>query len=615
MEAERPDYSDKRLSVKAIEIFPGEAPIGSPRIKRVKSREALAVENLDVGQNIQETHHFLLKMFKDPSVYGSSVAEETLACPDHYRKEKDRMAATSPSRLPPTKPRHSSLVYFVKGPEQPGKFMAAVAKELGVKPGPLNGRLAKGETICLPDGTVVTPQMCVGPATPGPIFAYLDLPSEEHQRSFISRQAEYSQYLEGGELAAQLKLVIHYVGDVNCWSTAKSIPWPKHVRHLLIKKDSKHLTLISSFEMQEKLGNAFNFANYPLPFSASFLFEETLICKPLTKVEWLPVTPSLTIDESETIIRPPAMSNPNSEWDALIKREVPDLLTTVFGTGAAMPGKYRNVSSTLVSFNLDHGQRHLESVLLDCGEGTIGQLYRSFGDAYDQVIRSINLIFISHLHADHHAGLAGFLRVRQQLGINEPIVIVGPTRYLLWLQEYSECSPLPSYKFISAEDLLLQPKSFSGITEFTVVPVEHCPRSYACRFETASGLKILFSGDTRPCESVISAGQHVDLLIHEATMGDDLQDEAIAKRHSTISEAIDVGRKMSAKHILLTHFSQRYAKCAPPIPEDAYNVAVAFDLMQIALSRMHEIEGWAYNQRLRIVLPEDPVSEGEAPSA
>jgi ribonuclease Z len=122
-------------------------------------------------------------------------------------------------------------------------------------------------------------------------------------------------------------------------------------------------------------------------------------------------------------------------------------------------------------------------------------------------------------------------------------------------------------------------------------------------------LKVLFSGDTRPCESVIRAGKDVDLLIHEATMGDDLQDEAIAKRHSTISEAIEVGRKMAAKHVLLTHFSQRYAKCAPPIPKDAHNVAVAFDLMQIPLSRFHEIEGWAYNQQLRAVLPEDSPSE------
>lgn len=607
MDAERPEYGDKRLAVRTIEVFPSIAPNGSPRTKRVKSCEgALAVENLDVGPDVKESHHFLLKMFKDPSAYGSDVAEETLACPDHYRREEtDRMASSAPARLPSATPRHSSLVYFVRGPEQPGKFNAAKAKELGVKPGPLNGRLAKGETIVLPDGTQVTPEMCVGPTTPGPVFAYLDLPTPDHQQSFMSRQAEYSEYLEGGQLAAQLQLVIHYYGGGHCAQITEGLSWPKHVKHLFIAKDSKHISLLSSFEMQEKLSAAFNFDQFPLPCAQAL---DPQFCKPLARLEWLPVIPDLGIDESGTICRPSSPPNSHNEWKALAENRVPDLLTTVLGTGAAMPGKYRNVSSTLLSFNADGGQR-VESLLLDCGEGTIGQLYRAFGEAYVDVLRSVHVVFISHLHADHHAGLAGFLRVRQQLRITWPITIVGPTRYLLWLQEYSECSPLPKYEFISAEDLLLRPRSFSSIAKFECVPVEHCPRSYACRFETATGLKVLFSGDTRPCESVTKAGNGVDLLIHEATMGDDLQDEAIAKRHSTISEAIEVGCRMAAKHVLLTHFSQRYAKCAPPITKDAHNVAVAFDLMQIPLSRFHEIEGWAYNQQLRAVLPEDPPAE------
>lgn len=42
------------------------------------------------------------------------------------------------------------------------------------------------------------------------------------------------------------------------------------------------------------------------------------------------------------------------------------------------------------------------SLLLDCGEGTFGQLCRHYGDAVDEVLSKISTVFVSHLHADHH---------------------------------------------------------------------------------------------------------------------------------------------------------------------------------------------------------------------
>lgn len=50
------------------------------------------------------------------------------------------------------------------------------------------------------------------------------------------------------------------------------------------------------------------------------------------------------------------------------------------------------------------------------------------------------------------------------------------------------------------------------------------------------------------------------MLLHEATFDDERQGDAIAKRHSTMGEAIAVGKEMRARRILLTHFSQRYQK-------------------------------------------------------
>lgn len=73
-----------------------------------------------------------------------------------------------------------------------------------------------------------------------------------------------------------------------------------------------------------------------------------------------------------------------------------------------------------------------------------------------------------------------------------------------------------------------------------------------------------FSGDTRPCSSLVATCRrqippHEELLlIHEATFGDRDQDQAQKKKHSTVSEAISVASQIEASRVLLTHFSQRY---------------------------------------------------------
>ncbi len=111
----------------------------------------------------------------------------------------------------------------------------------------------------------------------------------------------------------------------------------------------------------------------------------------------------------------------------------------ILGTGSAMPSKYRNVSAVMIRnvesasdvFVAGESNGH---ILLDCGEGTYGQLWnicKSFvpGDAlktndtdevqsnggldffYD-VLREIRFIWISHKHADHLLGLPRILSAR-----------------------------------------------------------------------------------------------------------------------------------------------------------------------------------------------------------
>lgn len=44
-----------------------------------------------------------------------------------------------------------------------------------------------------------------------------------------------------------------------------------------------------------------------------------------------------------------------------------------------------------------------KSLLLDCGEGTFGQLCRHYGEQVDQVLCNIAAVFVSHMHTDHHS--------------------------------------------------------------------------------------------------------------------------------------------------------------------------------------------------------------------
>ncbi|MEQ2167117.1 hypothetical protein GOODEAATRI_000851 [Goodea atripinnis] len=100
-------------------------------------------------------------------------------------------------------------------------------------------------------------------------------------------------------------------------------------------------------------------------------------------------------------------------------------------------------------------------------------------------------------------------------------------------------------------------------------------------FVHQSGWKLAFSGDTMPCDAFVNIGKNATLLIHEATLEDELEEEAVEKRHSTTSQAIGIGMKMNADFIMLNHFSQRYAKI-PLFSEDfSDKVGISFDHMKI----------------------------------
>lgn len=79
------------------------------------------------------------------------------------------------------------------------------------------------------------------------------------------------------------------------------------------------------------------------------------------------------------------------------------------------------------------------------------------------------------------------------------------------------------------------------------------------------------------------------VLIHEATFDDSLVKEAIRRRHSTTGDAIRIGKRMNAKHLILTHFSQRYPKYS-----EGHENIVAFDGMIVRVGEMATVAQYGH---------------------
>ena len=273
------------------------------------------------------------------------------------------------------------------------------------------------------------------------------------------------------------------------------------------------------------------------------------------------------------------------------------------GTGGTLPIPERALSSLYVRVN---GR----SLLIDCGEGTqVGIRRLGWG------FRCLDGLLLTHYHGDHCTGLAGLLLSLEKAGRDQPFHIWGPKGLKRVVEGLCVIVPPLSYAVLlhelppeggEAELIGLKIRAFpvdhGGIPCFGYrltlerqaafdpekakalgVPVQDWKRLQ--QGETVhlglkkvrpeqvlggrrKGITLVFSTDTRPCETLEKHARDADLLILEGMYGnEEKMPQALKNHHMIFAEAAEIARKAEAGALLLTHFSTSLEDPEAYLPE------------------------------------------------
>ncbi|MFE1949356.1 ribonuclease Z [Streptomyces sp. NPDC059524] len=262
----------------------------------------------------------------------------------------------------------------------------------------------------------------------------------------------------------------------------------------------------------------------------------------------------------------------------------------VLGTASQVPTRHRNHNGYLLRWDA-------EGILFDPGEGTQRQMLRAGVAAHD-----LNRICVTHFHGDHSLGLAGviqrinldrvphpvtahypasgqrfFDRLRYSTAYRETVdiaeepvsgegaVLADTPAYRLEARLLSHPVESYGYRLVEPDGRRMLPEALAahGIAGPDVGRLQ---RDGALRgvtlddvSEVRPGQRVAFVMDTRMCAGVSELAEGCDLLVIESTFLDEDERLAADHGHLTAGQAARVAAQAGVRHLVLTHFSQRYS--------------------------------------------------------
>ncbi|MER7109728.1 ribonuclease Z [Streptomyces sp. NPDC000229] len=292
----------------------------------------------------------------------------------------------------------------------------------------------------------------------------------------------------------------------------------------------------------------------------------------------------------------------------------------VLGTASQVPTRHRNHNGYLLRWDG-------EGVLFDPGEGTQRQMLRAGVAAHD-----IDRICVTHFHGDHSLGLAGviqrinldqvphpvtahypasgqrfFDRLRYATAYRETVklvevpaaddgVLATTPAYTLLARRLSHPVESFGYRLTEPDGRRMLPERLAahGIKGPDVGRIQREGALGGVRLEDVSevrrGQSFAFVMDTRLCDGVHALAEGCDMLVIESTFLD--EDVLLAEDHGhlTAGQAAVVAAEAGVRHLVLTHFSQRYSD--PDLFEQQARAAgfdgeltVAQDLIRVPLPK------------------------------
>lgn len=260
----------------------------------------------------------------------------------------------------------------------------------------------------------------------------------------------------------------------------------------------------------------------------------------------------------------------------------------VLGTASQVPTRHRNHNGYLLRWDG-------EGILFDPGEGTQRQMLRAGVAAHD-----INRICVTHFHGDHSLGLAGVIQRINLDRVPHPVTAHYPAsgqkffdrlRYATAYRETVQLAEEP----VAEDGILARGDAYA----LDAVRLSHPVESFGYRVtepdgrrirpellalhgikgpdvgriqregslggvtldevsEARAGQRFAFVMDTRLCEGVEVLAAGCDMLVIESTFLDEDVRLATDHGHLTAGQAARVARDGGVRHLVLTHFSQRY---------------------------------------------------------